>query len=57
MKKSYRVDEAAAEFDVSKRTVERLIQRGEIESYKVGDSRGIDAQEIERVKKDRREQD
>lgn len=57
MKKSYRVDEAAAEFDVSKRTVERLIQRGEIESYKVGDSRRIDAQEIERVKKDRREQD
>lgn len=51
MKKSYRIDEAAQEFAVSRRTIYRLIERGELESFKVGDTRRIDADEIERIKK------
>jgi excisionase family DNA binding protein len=51
MKKSYRIDEVAEEFDVSRRTIERLIQRGELQSFKVGDTRRIDPEEIERLKK------
>lgn len=50
-KRTYRVDEAAEEFDVSRRTIERLIKRGELQSYKVGDTRRIDAEELERLKK------
>ena len=50
-KKSYRLDEVAKEFDVSRRTVERLIQRGELPSFKVGDTRRVDAEEIDRFKK------
>jgi len=51
MKNTYRVDEAAKELEVSRRTVERLIQRGDLPSFKVGDTRRIDAQELERLKK------
>jgi len=51
MKKSYRIDELAKDFDVSRRTIERLIQRGEIQSFKVGDTRRIEAEEVERLKK------
>jgi len=51
IKKSYRIDEAAREFDVSPRTVERLIQRGELDSYKIGGNRRILAEELDRVKK------
>lgn len=54
-KKSYRIDEVAEEFDVSRRTVERLIQRGELQSFKVGDTRRIDAEELERMKKKEQE--
>jgi len=50
-KKSYRIDELAKDFDVSRRTIERLIQRGEIQSFKVGDTRRIEAEEVERMKK------
>lgn len=50
-KKTYRVDEAAEELGVSRRTVERAIQSGEIHAYKVRDTRRIDAEEIDRVKK------
>lgn len=50
-KKAYRVDEVAKELAVSKRTIERLIQRRQIRSYKVGDTRRIDAEEIDRFKK------
>ena len=32
-KNSYNVREVAQDFDVSRRTVERLIQRGELRSY------------------------
>lgn len=53
MKKTYRVDEVAKELEVSRRTIERLIQRGEIHSYKVGDTRRIDVSEIEKLKKKR----
>ena len=51
MKKSYRIDEAAREFEVTTRTIYRLIKRGEIHSFKVGDARRIDSEEIERIKK------
>jgi excisionase family DNA binding protein len=50
-KKSYRIDELAKDFDVSRRTIERLIQRGEIQSFKIGDTRRIEAEEVERLKK------
>jgi len=51
MKNTYRIDEAAKELEVSRRTVERLIQRGELQSFKVADTRRIDARELERLKK------
>jgi excisionase family DNA binding protein len=50
-KKSYRVDEAAEELGVSRRTVERAIATGEIHAYKVRDTRRIDADEVDRIKK------
>jgi len=50
MKKSYRIDEAAEELSVSKRTIERLIHDGEIHSYKIRDTRRIDREEIEKLK-------
>lgn len=50
MKKYYRVDEVAKELDVSRRTVERAIQRGELDSHKVFGSRRIEAEELERLK-------
>lgn len=51
IKKSLRIDEVARDLDVSRRTIERLIQRGELQSFKVGDTRRIDSEEIERLKK------
>lgn len=51
MKKSLRIDEAAKEFDISRRTLYRLIQKGEVETYKLGHNRRITAEEIDRVKK------
>ena len=50
-KKSYRVDEVAKEFAVSRRTVYRMIQEHELESFKVRDRLRIDAAEVERLKK------
>lgn len=50
MKKNLRIDEVAKEFDVSRRTVERLIQKGEIQSFKVGDTRRVPAEELDRIK-------
>jgi len=35
-KRSYRLDEAAREFGCSRRTVERLIERGDLRAFKVG---------------------
>ena len=51
MKNSYRIDEAANMLGVSRRTVERAIKSGEIQSFKIRDTRRIDAEEIDRVKK------
>jgi putative molybdopterin biosynthesis protein len=51
MKRTFRVDEVARELDVSRRTVERLIQRGQIVVFKVGASVRIDQAEIENFKK------
>lgn len=53
MKKSYRLNEAADHLGVSQRTVERLIQRGQIQSFTVCDTRTrrIEAEELERMKK------
>jgi excisionase family DNA binding protein len=50
-KSSYRIDEAAEELGVSPRTVERAIKAGEIQSFKFRDTRRIDCEEIQRVKK------
>jgi excisionase family DNA binding protein len=35
-KKSYRLDEVAEQWDVSRKTVQRLIQKGELEAFKIG---------------------
>jgi len=50
-KKSYRIDELASEFDVSKATIYRAIKRGEILTFTVGSARRIRAEEVERLKK------
>jgi excisionase family DNA binding protein len=51
MKKFYNINEVAKDYEVSRRTVERLIKSGELQSFKFGDSRRIEAQELERLKK------
>lgn len=50
-KQSYRIDEAAELLGVSRRTVERAIKSGELQSFKFRDTRRIEAEEIERLKK------
>ena len=50
-KKSYRIDEVATELDVSRRTIYRMIQERQLESFKVRDRQRIDASEVERLKK------
>jgi excisionase family DNA binding protein len=44
---TYRVDEAAHELSVSRRTVERMISRGEIHAAKVGSTTRIHYKEID----------
>jgi len=51
LKNSYRIDEAADYLGVSRRTVERAIKSGEIHSFKIRDSRRIEAEELEKIKK------
>ena len=48
MKKSYRIDEVANEFDVSRRTVERWIANGELESIRIGHTRRVPSDAIEK---------
>ena len=50
-KKTYRVDEVAAELAVSRRTVERAIKSGELQAFKIRDSIRVDADELTRIKK------
>lgn len=50
-KKSFNVDEVANELGVSRRTIERMIQSREINSFKAREARRIDAEEVLRVKK------
>jgi putative molybdopterin biosynthesis protein len=50
-KKSYRIDEVAREFAVSRRTIYRMIEDGQLDSFKVRDRQRIDAAEVERLKK------
>lgn len=40
-KKTYRIDEVAKHLDVSRRTVERWIANGELESIKIGHTRRV----------------
>ena len=51
MKNFYRLDEVAREFGVSRRTVERLVKSGELQSLKIGGGRRIALEELERLKK------
>jgi len=48
-KRSYRVDEAAREINVSRRTVYRMIDRGDIHAVKIGRLTRIHYQQIEGV--------
>ena len=48
MKESYRIDEVAKKLEVSRRTVERAIRRGEIRSFKILGCRRVPAEEAER---------
>lgn len=45
---AYRINSAARVLDLSRDTVERLIGRGLIKSYKVGAARFIEAEELQR---------
>lgn len=47
-KSSYRLDEVAKEMDVSRRTVERWIANGELQSIKIGHTRRVPSTEIEK---------
>ncbi len=51
MKLTYRIDEAADYLGVSRRTIERAIKDGELHSYKFRDTRRIEFEELEKVKK------
>jgi len=51
LKKSLTIKETGEELGVHPRTIQREIQRGEIQSFKVGTARRIAAEEIERLKK------
>lgn len=46
-KKTYRVDELADAWDVSRKTVEREIKRGELEAIRVGHALRIKREDIE----------
>lgn len=48
MKTKLRLDEVADEFDVSRRTVERWVKNGELDSVKIGHTRRVERQEIEK---------
>ena len=48
MKTKFRLDEVAEEFDVTRRTVERWIKNGDLESVKIGHTRRITREEIEK---------
>lgn len=50
-KKSFRVDELAHEWDVADRTIRRLIERGDLEAVKVGDTWRIKREEIEKYER------
>jgi len=51
LKDSYNLNEAADLLGVSRRTLERAIKDGEVNSYKLRYARRIEAEEIERIKK------
>lgn len=48
MKKSLRIDEVADQFRVSRRTVQRWIKSGEVETIKIGGTRRIWIDELEK---------
>jgi excisionase family DNA binding protein len=47
MKRSYTVQELAERWQVHRATIYRMMQRGEIASFKVGATRRIRAEEVE----------
>ena len=51
MKKLYNIREVAEFFSVSRRTVERALKRGEINYYKIGETRRIALADLDRLKK------
>ena len=51
LKHYYRIDEVAREFSVSRRTIYRLIAKGELSAIKLGHGRRISVEELQRVKK------
>lgn len=53
-KKSYRIDELAESWDVSRKTVERLIRNGDLDAFKVGDTWRIKQEKIEDFEKKKR---
>jgi len=44
-KKTYRVDELAKDWDVSRKTVEREIKRGELPAFKIGTTWRVKAED------------
>jgi excisionase family DNA binding protein len=53
-KTSLRIDELAEQWDVSRRTVEREIKRGELAAFKVGATWRVKAEEISRYEQNHR---
>lgn len=51
VRKALRIDEIAEHWDVSRKTVERLIKRGGLEAFKVGTTWRIRAEDIEQFEK------
>jgi len=51
-KKSLRIDEVADEFRVSRRTVQRWIKSGELDTVKIGGTRRIWVDEIQKKSDD-----
>lgn len=53
-KPTLRIDEVAREWDVSRRTVERLIQKGELPAFKIGDTTRIRSEDLKQFEEKKR---
>jgi excisionase family DNA binding protein len=57
LKKTFRVDELAREWNVSPRTIRREIDRGELDAFKVGDTWRISAEAVQKYQEVQKKSD